>query len=383
MTPDEQLAEKLAPQKLTLPSRTDRVTVAHPGIYPELTSAQYHLDPAPEPSLSAGIAKLLLTKTPFHAWMQHPRLTEEYRGEEDQVDETASSVMRLGSIVHELVLGRGQGIHVITETADSKGNPIKEPTSYSHKETQRVRDYALSQGWTPCLVHELARAEEMAEEITKSIRNVADCHDFNPAEMLGTEVTAIAEEPGLDVYTRILVDAWGPTRSDLWDLKTTGDLSDDALAKKIWNDWLPMRVAFYQRCVERIDPAVAGRIRTRLIFAETKPPYMVRVVELPRSWIARGHQQVAVALGLWQWCLMAGEWPGYGCNIVSDELIAAQPTYAVRAWDDAVNFSNDEETALRFKPAWHRFIARDSFLTAHANAQALPSRSRDLVDLAP
>lgn len=39
-----------------------------------LPSAEYHADPAPEPSLSATLAKLLISRSPRHAWMASPRL---------------------------------------------------------------------------------------------------------------------------------------------------------------------------------------------------------------------------------------------------------------------------------------------------------------------
>src|SRR3990167_5120693 len=57
--------------------------------------AEYQGDPGPEPSLGPGIAKLLVTRSPAHAWAAHPRLNPEYREKE-------SSAFDLGSAAHAM-----------------------------------------------------------------------------------------------------------------------------------------------------------------------------------------------------------------------------------------------------------------------------------------
>jgi hypothetical protein len=115
------------------------------GVYPLVEPAQYHADPAPRPSLSASVATCLLNKTPFHAWMKHPRLTKEWRGEEDEETES-NGPSRFGSLAHELLLKRGQGIVKIEQTQDAKGKSSSTRRATAHKETQRIRDEALQAG---------------------------------------------------------------------------------------------------------------------------------------------------------------------------------------------------------------------------------------------
>src|SRR5258708_2254328 len=51
--------------------------ITAPGIY-DLDDDDYHQDPAPEPSLSSSIVKLLDQQTPAHAYAAHPRLNPQF-----------------------------------------------------------------------------------------------------------------------------------------------------------------------------------------------------------------------------------------------------------------------------------------------------------------
>jgi hypothetical protein len=74
----------------------------------------------------------------------------------------------------------------------------------------------------------------------------------------------------------------------------------------------------------------------RLVFVETMPPHMVRVVEIPNHIVARGHQKVAWTLALWQRYLHTNKWPGYARQI--EHLCL--PTYSAKRWDDRLNPDN-------------------------------------------
>lgn len=344
-----------------------------PGVYPDLTPAQYHADPAPRPSLSASVATCLINKTPFHAWMKHSRLTAEWREEDEKAEAESNSASRFGSVAHELLLGRGQGIHVIRETEDANGKVIAYPTHYLHKETKRIRDEAIARGETPCLAHELARAEDVVNQVRDGLRAIPECEEAFGPEALGSEVTVIAHEPDYDVFTRCLVDSWGPRNWELWDLKTTRDLSDEALARKIDKENMDLRVAFYERCITRAMPVIAGKLRYRFVFVEALPPHMVRVVEIPKAGVDRGHEKVAWALSLWQRCTSTNKWPGYAKQI---ELFGL-PIFAARRWDDRLNPDN-----IAFDPDVWAAIAADGF--RRADPTPLPSRpDNSLTVIAP
>ncbi len=63
------------------------------GIHLSVPSAVYFADPAAQPSLTQSIAKILIEKSPLHAWHEHPRLG----GKPDEPDDTYSSARAIGS----------------------------------------------------------------------------------------------------------------------------------------------------------------------------------------------------------------------------------------------------------------------------------------------
>jgi len=301
----ERMVAKQAPRRVT-----------EAGFYPDMSPADYHKDPAPAPSLSAGVGITLLTKTPFHAMMQHPRISAQWREDDAEEAEGYEARRALGTVAHELLLGRGQGIHVINETQDAKGNVIPNPTGYTHAHTKKIRDKVMAQGATPCLVHELAAADYIVDSIQQHLAMTPGCDEFFKKGK--AEVTAVWEEKHLGIWCRMLMDWWGPSEEVVLDLKTTrAGLSDEALAKKITNDNLDFRAAWYERGLTRLYPELAGRVRYVLVFVEQQPPHWARVVRLGRHTIARGHKKVAHALGTYARCLHTEKWPGYPHEIVS------------------------------------------------------------------
>jgi hypothetical protein len=76
------------------------------GIHQTCSAALYHSDPAEQPSLSSSIAKTILSKTPRHAWLEHPRLNPAAA----IVDE--DDKFNLGSVAHELILRKGGGFDI-------------------------------------------------------------------------------------------------------------------------------------------------------------------------------------------------------------------------------------------------------------------------------
>lgn len=310
--------------------------ISEPGFYPALSPGDYHADPAPAPSLSASIAIELVARTPFHAWAKHPRLNAEWRGRLGLDEPDSDRKRELGSVAHELLLGRGAGIHVIM--ADS----------YRTKAAQEERDRALAEGAVPCLAKDLDKAEEIVACIRGGLKRVPGCgHAF--AGDGSSELAAVWREPGLDVWGRILID-WYCERggaAEVWDLKTTSaGLSDDALLRKIAGEHLDLRCAWYERGVTRLRPELAGRVAVNLVFVEAAPPYEIRVVRLGGASLALGHKKAAYALWLWRRCLHAGAWPGYPPEITRLDL----PNYAQTRWLEREEADDDVRVAIQADP---------------------------------
>ena len=85
--------------------------ITAPGLYP-MDAEVYHADPVAVPSLSSGIAKLLIRQTPMHAHAAHPRFGAS--------DFTPTSVMDDGSAVHAMFAGQSDMIEVIRTTYGPK-----------------------------------------------------------------------------------------------------------------------------------------------------------------------------------------------------------------------------------------------------------------------
>ena len=103
-----------------------------PGVHHDVPEHVYHADPAPEPSLSCSIAQLLLTRSPAHAAVAHPRITKVPQ-ERDEAKFLA------GTALHELLLC-GSGRFEVIDAEDWRG-----------KSARDVRDMALAAGRVPIL----------------------------------------------------------------------------------------------------------------------------------------------------------------------------------------------------------------------------------------
>src|ERR1019366_772229 len=118
----------------------------------DIPSDVYHADPCIFPSLSSGIAKNIL-RSPLHAQAKHPRL----RLTHDPLEDESSSAMKLGSLIHALVLGNGPDFAVI------------DADDYRTKAARELRDTALEDGFIPILAKEHAQGEKVSAAVKACI----------------------------------------------------------------------------------------------------------------------------------------------------------------------------------------------------------------------
>lgn len=302
--------------QITPPPGTEAIG---PGLYP-LPAATYHADPAPEPSLSRGIACEMIEKTPKHGWLAHPRLGGKGR-------ERSSRKMDVGSVVHEMLTSEGRGIHVIT-AKNKAGEPVFE---YRTDEAKAERDAAIARGLTPVLQCDLGRAEKIAAATLRILRDTKGCGGaFDSSQGGAGELTAIWRDP-LGIYGRAMFDWYGPTDVDLWDVKTTGcgKLSDRDIANRIFDGWMAEQSWWYRRGLSVLNPDLAGRLRFRFVFVEDDEPFEGRVIELTgtQEWI--GQRRMTAAALMWKRGIRDGVWPGYPRVTSSVE----SPPYFQMQWE--------------------------------------------------
>lgn len=271
--------------------------ILQPGIHFDVSAADYHADPAPEPSLSSSIAKVLLEKSPRHAWHQHPRLNTA----QDEAS-TPTRPMEIGTAVHALLLGRGGKVVVIAGDA------------YTKKDAQAARAAAYAAGECPILEADLAKAEAIVAAAREQLAEAGIADQFDQ----GAPEAVLIWQDRAGPWCRAMVD-WlfiGKGTATIVDIKTSSTSISpfgDALAWKVADMGYDVSAAFYERGLATLRPDLAGRINFRHLWIEMDEPHSLAVSELAVGNQTQAHKMVAAAIGIWRDRLAAGtdarHWP--------------------------------------------------------------------------
>lgn len=252
-----------------------------------LSREDYDADPAPEPSLSSSIAKLLINRSPAHARLAHPRLNPEH-------EQTHDRKYDLGTLCHAMLLGEQHKI-VAIDAAD-----------FRTKAAKAAREEALEEGRVPALAHMVEQANTMA----KSARRQLDASEHKDAFQEGVPEQTLVWQEGA-VWCRARLD-WLPHDQTpiFYDYKTTGASANPIeWERTLYNTGGDIQEAFYRRGIQ----AVFGHPFVQFFFVvqETEPPYALSVCALSGEAQALADQKVMRAIGIWNWCLEHKRWPGY------------------------------------------------------------------------
>lgn len=282
------------------------------GLHSGIAASRYHADRLTSaPTLSSSIAKTLLGKTPRHAWTAHPRLNPNYEAGDD-------TKFDLGSVSHELILGRGGGFEVL------------DFPSWSTKASKEARDVSRKAGMVPLLADQFERAKAMTAAVWEACAQINGCDGwFDPARG-EAEVVGLWQDIGGPVC-RLMLD-WLPSDAPVVvDVKTSGaGLSDGALSRLIDNLGYDLSAGFYLRGLHHLMPHLIGRWRWMWVFVEDDEPHEVRVIEADAEQIGRGHRKAALAIAKWQRAMTTGEWPGYPRQVAR----VGAPGWAEAQWNE-------------------------------------------------
>jgi len=250
-----------------------------PGFYYDVPSSIYHADPCPIPSLSSGILRTIVGQSIEHAASQHSRI--------GGVRRDSTPAMGLGSVVHGLLAG---------DASELEKGPFENYKTGAAQLWKRETELA---GKAPVLERDLVDARP----IVQAIRDKAGLGITNDpfSAISKSEVTAVWREGNAWCrarYDRLAIDPYG--YADIWDWKTTRDISDRGIAQSIAKMGYHIQAAFYLRGLLAIKPLYAGRVSFIFCFVETAPPYHVRRAVLSQTFLRIGHAKVNEGLSAWQ-----------------------------------------------------------------------------------
>lgn len=280
--------------------------ITEPGIYRDISEADYRADPCPSPSLTQSQCKTLLGSAPLRAWTESARLNPEYSGMDDE------KAFDLGNVAHRIVLGRGKDFSVF------------EYDSWRTKDAQKMRADAIKCGLVPILRHQFEQAENMAHWLLVQL----DKHEDRDAFTRGAAEVMIAwEEDGF--WYRSLIDWLHDDLRTVDDYKSSGmSMAPHVLGVRAEAAGWHVQAAFIERGLDIIDPAGAGRRKFRFIAQETDEPYLMSVMHMSEHWLEMGRRKVRYADTIWQNCLSRNQWPGYPLRGITPDY----PQWAETMW---------------------------------------------------
>jgi hypothetical protein len=288
--------------------------VTGPGLYRDMPAAEYHADPADEPSLSSSIAKLLIQKTPRHARAAHPRLNPE-------ATRVGTKAMDFGSAAHEILLGRGSGLEIC---------PFD---NYTTQKARDWRDDVTLRGKIPLKQPELIAAIHVADAVRAALAEIPGAERAVMGGMGIAETVVIWRDNGDGPLCRAMPDWLDLDDGAIYDLKTTGTGLDDRSLNNLIaaaDTAFDMRAAFYLRGLEQLEEVPPGRFVYRWIFVESGAPFEARVFEMDGITRDFGDRKARYAINKWHKCLTENRWPGYPRKIERPKY----PAWAETAWLD-------------------------------------------------
>lgn len=253
-----------------------------PGIYSDVSAADYHADCAAEPSLSSSLAKVLVSETPRAAFLGHPRLNEHF---ETHVDDKFA----IGDAVHDELSSGGKRIKIVNGFDD-----------WRTKEAKTLRELHRKAGDVPLLV----KQDNQVRHIAMLARKQLKAADISLGQQ---EPVLIAQDRG--VWLRAMMDSFAPPWINDFKVSKINLASDRAVAHHMVTMGYDLRAAFYLRVAELVFPDLAGRLNFRWLFIQEDEPHGLRIIEADATMREMGRRKMEHAIGLWARCMAEKRWP--------------------------------------------------------------------------
>lgn len=258
-------------------------------------------DFATPPSLSSGLAHLLLTRSPAHAWWHHPRLNPAWAPDDDRAFD-------VGNAAHGVLL-EGRDLFVV------------DFPDFRTKQAQAVRDEAKRVGKLPVLPHQAEAITRMVENARAKIAASPDLVDLG--ELLPER--SIRWQDG-ESWLRCRPDIMTYDHAILISVKTTrASAHPDAFQKTLIGSGYDMQMAFECAGIT----AVTG-VEPKYLWCviECEEPYAVSLVGPEPTLVDHAQQRMRAAVNQWAYCLAENQWPAYPDRIAYVDL----PQWAAAKW---------------------------------------------------
>lgn len=244
--------------------------------------------------LSASIATTLDSRSPLHAWAEHPKL-----GGKDADPEDPSKAQDLGTVGHALVLGKGKQFEVLSFE------------NYTTKAAREARDAARKAGKVPILGHLFERAATAAEAVRIQLAD-RGIHLDGRSELAVEWYEPSEHGP---VLCRAMFDHVWLRDGRILDLKFTHSAAPDAVERSAENFGYAIQQHAYRRALTALYPELAGRVDFLFVFCEPDRPYAVNVCRPDGALRELGETRWTRAVNTWARCLAENKWPAFGNGV--------------------------------------------------------------------
>lgn len=262
--------------------------IENPGLY-DVSADDYHADPCATPSLSNSIAKLLITRSPAHAKLAHPKLTPNIEKEE-------KTDLDIGTAIHAFL------------TKEDRAFAVLDVENFRTKAAQEARDNARAAGKIPLKASDWKMVRNAAASVRPQLQASEDLPGcFTPD--WGTYEQTIVWREDNGILCRARLDGLSGNKKWIVDPKSTEKADERSCENRIKDNHYDIQEAFYRRGIRKL---FGFNPEFRFIFIEKKPPYAIQIVALTPEKQQIAEMKVERAIDMWGWCLKNNRWPGYG-----------------------------------------------------------------------
>ena len=265
------------------------------------------------PRLSPSIAKILLQRSPLHAWQAHRLL--------GGVKKAASKEMDEGRLIEAILFGM-----------PLDDIQLLDFDSYRTTAAKDARDKALAEGLIPILAEQFNKYSLAADPMQKALAAKGIDLSAGQKQVRFEWQSLNPQAPGMgkgvacsSVLDQLLLEEKAG-KCLIRDLKTTDNAHPRNIQRKMMDMGYDIQEAAYREAVNEKYPWTAGRTEFEFVYVEREAPYAVTVAKLAGSMQEVGQRRWQRAVQTWGQCLNTRRWPDYSPVPVRIEVLPWQLT---------------------------------------------------------